>query len=63
MTTSNKQRDSSRLSAAPLPPEHDMENEEEQLRSETDEDAAQPPSEVAMRLNLLGKLIIPPSAP
>lgn len=63
MTASDKHLDSDRLSATPLTSGRSAESEEEELLPDADEESAQPPSEVAMRLNLLGKLIIPPSAP
>lgn len=63
MTASEKKLDGNRLSATPRTSEPSADTEEEQLLPDIEEDGAQPPSEVAMRLNLLGKLIIPPSAP
>jgi len=61
MTNSNKNLDSDALFATSL--SEDELADDEQLLPETEEESIQPPSEVAMRLNLLGKLIIPPSAP
>lgn len=61
MTTPNRYPNDDKLSAASLP-DNDIEDGE-QLPPETEEESIQPASEVAMRLNLLGKLIIPPSAP
>lgn len=60
MSTTDKPSDGEDLSPPNVSP-HDMPAEEPDATSE--QETEQTPSEVAMRINLLGKLVIPPSSP
>lgn len=63
MSTSGKQPNSKseELAQTSLPDDAPAGEDEDAITDE--EDAIPPPSEVTMRISLLGKLIIPPSTP
>jgi hypothetical protein len=61
MASQDKHPDGEELFPAPLPDDDDAEGA--LSLSEAAEQPDLPSSEVALRLNLLGKLIIPPSIP
>lgn len=60
MSTTDKPSDGEDLSPPNISPDN-MPAEEADTRSE--QETEQTPSEVAMRINLLGRLVIPPSNP